>query len=91
MGANVQMKDIKEKAQFYSALGEPLRLQIIEYLLKLEGYSCVGELAKLFRKDQSVIYRHIEILQRVGLVDTKKEKKFLLCYIKDKDKWKKLI
>jgi len=79
------MINIKEKAQFYSALSEPLRLHIIQYLFKLEGYSCVGELAKLFKKDQSVIYRHIEILQRAGLVNTKKEKKFLLCYIKDKE------
>lgn len=85
------MKDIKEKAMFYRALSEPLRLRILQYLLGLKGYSCVKELAHLFKKDQSVIYRHVEMLVRAGLVETRKEKKFLLCYVKDKEKVKGLL
>lgn len=85
------MSTIKEKAYFYRALGEPLRLRILQYLLGLDGYTCVKELAHIFKKDQSVIYRHIDILMREGLVETRKQKKFLLCYVKDKEKIRKLV
>jgi len=85
------MNTIKEKADFYKALSEPLRLRILHYLLGLEEYTCVKELAHIFKNDQSVIYRHLEVLRREGLVETRKQKKFLLCYVKDKEKVRKLL
>lgn len=85
------MKQINEKARYYKALGEPIRIRIIDYLLNKKECACICELSKLLKKDQSVIFRHIQQLKEVGIVSTKKDANFLLCYIKDKTNIKKYL
>ncbi len=80
----------EQKADFYHALGDETRLKIIEYLLK-EKCKCICHIAEYVKKDQSTIFRHIEILKNVGLIKTKKENKFLFCCVKDKEKIKNLL
>ncbi|MFH1682223.1 MAG: metalloregulator ArsR/SmtB family transcription factor [Candidatus Woesearchaeota archaeon] len=85
------MKNLEEKSRLYKALGEPIRLKIIEYLLKKRACVCICELSKLLNRDQSVIFRHIQILKDAGILNTNKEAKYLLCCIKDKDKIKRIL
>jgi ArsR family transcriptional regulator len=85
------MNKIKEKSKFYKALGEPIRLKILEFLIKSEKCSCICELGKLLKRDQSVIFRHIQILKNAGIINTNKRSKYLMCCIKDKDKIKKIL
>lgn len=87
----MQMKDLKEKSRFYRALSEPIRLRIIEYLLDKKECLCICELSKLLKKDQSVIFRHIQLLKEVGIVGTCKENKFLMCCLKNKSKIRKFL
>lgn len=82
--------NIEKKARFYHALGDKTRLEIIQYLLK-EKCKCICHIADYIKKDQSTIFRHIEILKNVGLIETKKENKFLFCCIKNKEKLKRLL
>jgi ArsR family transcriptional regulator len=76
--------DIQQKARFYSAMGEPVRLRMIEYMLSQKGCRCICELSKLVKREQSVVFRHIQILKQAGIIETKKQGCFLLCCIKDK-------
>lgn len=85
------MKTIEEKAYFYKALGEPIRLKIINLLLKTDKCICICELSKAIKRDQSVIFRHIQVLKTAKIITTNKDSKFLMCCIKDKTKIKKLI
>lgn len=85
------MKKIEEKSKFYKALGEPIRLKIIEYLLNKKECTCICELAKSVNRDQSVIFRHVQILKDAGIVNTNKEAKFLMCCLKDKQKIRKYL
>ncbi|MFC1768641.1 ArsR/SmtB family transcription factor [Nanoarchaeota archaeon] len=85
------MKDFKEKSEYFKSLSEPIRLRIIEHLLYKKECLCICELSKLLNKDQSVIFRHIQILKKVGIVETCKENKYLMCCIKNKRKVKKLL
>lgn len=80
----------EQKAGFYHALGDKTRIEIIEYLLK-ERCKCICHIAEYTKKDQSTVFRHIEILKNAGLIETKKEKKFLFCCIKDKEMLKRLV
>lgn len=82
--------NIEKKARFYHALGDKTRLSIIEYLLKRQC-ECICHIAEHVKKDQSTVFRHIEILKNAGLIETKKEDKFLFCCIKDKEKIKKIL
>ncbi len=87
----MQMKKIEEKSKFYKALGDPIRLKIIDYLLKKGKCTCICELSKILKRDQSVIFRHVCILRNAKILNTNKESKFLMCCVNDKDKIKKLL
>jgi ArsR family transcriptional regulator len=85
----MQMKiksDLKVKSQYYAALADPIRLNLLNILLKNKNCCCICELAKQLHRDQSVIFRHIQILKKINLINTKKEQKYLWCCIKDKQK-----
>ena len=86
----MQMK-IDDKVSFFKALSDENRLKILQYLLTREKCSCICELSKLLEKDQSVIFRHIQILKKAQIVETCKESKYLMCYVKDKNKIRKLL
>lgn len=85
------MIDFKQKEKLFSALGSETRLEIVDYLLKNEKNNCICHLSAYLKKDQSTTFRHIEILERAGIIETEKCGKFLFCKIKDKNKIKKLI
>jgi DNA-binding transcriptional ArsR family regulator len=85
------MKDLEEKSKFHKALGEPIRLKIIEYLMEKGECTCICDLSKLLERDQSVIFRHIQILKDADVLETSKDAKYLTCCIKNKDKIKKIL
>lgn len=85
------MKNLNERLRLYKALGEPIRLKIVDHLLKKEKCICICELSKLLKRDQSVIFRHIQILKDADVLSTNKEAKYLMCCIKDKNKIKRLL
>ncbi|GEM_PF-3487805 len=76
--------DFEKISNFYKVLSDKIRLQIIYILLNEPKCICVCQLAKKLNRDQSVIYKHIQILKKEGIVNTHKEKKFLQCCIKEK-------
>ena len=75
----------------HKALGEPIRLKIVEYLMDKGKCTCVCHLSKLLKRDQSVIFRHMQILKEAGILDTSKEAKYLLCCVKNRNKIKRLL
>ncbi|MFH1400134.1 MAG: ArsR family transcriptional regulator [Nanoarchaeota archaeon] len=85
------MKNLEETAKLHKALGEPIRLRIVQYLLKEGQCTCICDLSTLLRRDQSVIFRHIQILKEAGVLDTRKEAKYLMCCIKDKKRIKRML
>jgi len=68
-------KLIERTSRICKAMSEPIRLRLLGELgvHKQGKYESVGELAKALDKDQSVIYRHIQILEKAGLLTTSKK------------------
>jgi len=87
----MQMLNTEKKSNFYKALGEPIRLKIIEYLLDKKDCACICDLTKFVNRDQSVVFRHIKILQDAGIIKTEKKANFLMCCIKNKKKISKCL
>jgi ArsR family transcriptional regulator len=54
------------------ALGDPVRLQLIDVLRKHAGKVCVCELIPLFDVGQSTVSHHLKVLRRAGLVDSER-------------------
>lgn len=56
-------------ADFFRALCEPVRLQLMVELVRM-GCSDVTALAASMPQDRSVISRHLQMLERVGIVSS---------------------
>lgn len=88
---SARQKNIENKAVFFKALSEPIRLQIIEFFIDKDMCNCICDLSKFLDRDQSVIFRHLQILKSAGIVTTRKEKNCLFCCLKDKKRLKRIL
>jgi len=61
----------KFKAKIFSALADPVRLEILEYLRS--GEKCVCEITPHAGIAQSLVSRHLAILKRCGLIKVRKQ------------------
>lgn len=55
----------------FAALGNDVRLTVVRLLTK--GEKCLCEIAPQFHQDQSVICRHLQQLERAGLVLSRRD------------------
>ena len=61
----------ENQARFLRCIGEPTRLQILKLLTK--GERCVGELAGVLNKEQSLISHHLRALKECNIVRDRQE------------------
>jgi len=59
-------------AEFFRALCEPARLELISVLVRL-GRSDVTTIAREMTQDRSVVSRHLQVLERAGIVQSRRE------------------
>jgi len=85
------MNVVEKKARLYHALGEPTRLRILLHLLGKKEPLCICHLSRHLGKDQSVVFRHIQLLREAGLVLTQKQGPFLYCRLKNNLKIRRLL
>ena len=80
---------IEEKqARFLRCIGEPTRLQILKLVAK--GEKCVGELARVLNKEQSLISHHLRALKECNIVKERQEAQRIYYKLTD-DRLAKLI
>lgn len=82
---------LDSKAKVFKALGDPVRLRILEYLHGRDECNCICTLSELTGKDHSVIYRHLIALRDAGIIRTRKRDRCLYCCIRDTRKLKRLM
>ncbi len=61
---------------FYKALFDPVKSEIIVFLAS-HGKKNISEIAKNFTQDRSVISRHLELLNRLGIVSKTKVNRYI--------------
>jgi ArsR family transcriptional regulator, arsenate/arsenite/antimonite-responsive transcriptional repressor len=75
---DVQREDALSMAEVAKALGDPIRLQLVDVLRKHAGKVCVCELVPLFDISQPTLSHHLKKLRDAGIVDS--ERKGLWAY-----------
>lgn len=65
------MADFKEVTRFLTAIGDPVRLQIL-YLLGAQGRRNVGDIAGQFRLSRPAISHHLKVLKDAGVLESEK-------------------
>ena len=59
-------------AKVAKALGDPIRLQLVDVLRKHAGKVCVCELVPLFDLSQPTLSHHLKKLRDAGIVDSER-------------------
>jgi ArsR family transcriptional regulator len=63
------------------ALGDPVRVQLIDVLRKHAGKVCVCELVPLFDVSQPTVSHHLKVLRQSGLVGSERQGLWAYYYV----------
>ena len=68
-------------AEIARALGDPIRLQLVDVLRKHAGEVCVCELTPLFDVGQPTVSHHLNVLRKAGIVDSQRRGLWAYYYV----------
>jgi ArsR family transcriptional regulator len=69
---DVDAERARRMAEVARALGDPIRLQLVDVLRKHAGKVCVCELVPLFEVSQPTLSHHLKKLRDAGIVDSER-------------------
>jgi ArsR family transcriptional regulator len=68
----VELEPAVRMAAVAKALGDPVRLQLVDVLRKHAGKVCVCELVALFDLSQPTVSHHLKVLREAGIVGSER-------------------
>jgi len=77
----VQRDQAIRMAEIAKALGDPVRLQLVDVLRKHAGKVCVCELVPLFDLSQPTVSHHLKVLRQAGIVGSEREGLWAYYYV----------
>jgi ArsR family transcriptional regulator len=78
---DVQRREAERMAVVAKALGDPVRLQLVDVLRRHAGKVCVCELVPLFDLSQPTVSHHLKVLRNAGLVGSEREGLWAYYYV----------
>src|SRR5438132_8472260 len=78
---DVQGDQAARMAEVAKALGDPIRLQLVDVLRKHAGKVCVCELVALFEVSQPTLSHHLKKLREAGVVDSERRGLWAYYYV----------
>jgi ArsR family transcriptional regulator, arsenate/arsenite/antimonite-responsive transcriptional repressor len=79
---DVERLEAERMARVAKALGDPIRLQLVDVLRKHAGKVCVCELIPLFDVGQPTVSHHLKVLRGAGIVDSERRGLWAYYYVK---------
>ena len=78
---DVERHEAERIATIAKALGDPVRLQLVDVLRKHAGKVCVCELVPLFDISQPTLSHHLKKLREAGIVDSERRGLWAYYYV----------
>jgi len=78
---DVDREQAERMAAVAKALGDPVRLTLLDVLRKHAGKVCVCELVPLFELSQPTISHHLKVLRQAGLVGSERQGLWAYYYV----------
>jgi ArsR family transcriptional regulator len=78
---DVEREQALRMAAVAKALGDPIRLQLVDVLRKHAGKVCVYELVPLFDVTQPTLSHHLKKLRDAGIVDSERRGLWAYYYV----------
>ena len=79
---DVERAQAQRMAKIAKALGDPVRLQLVDVLRKHAGKVCVCELVPLFDLSQPTVSHHLKVLRDAGIVGSERPGLWSYYYVK---------
>ena len=79
---DVERPEAERLAAVAKALGDPIRLQLVDVLRKHAGKVCVCELTPLFDVGQPTVSHHLKAMREAGIVDSERRGLWAYYYVK---------
>jgi ArsR family transcriptional regulator, arsenate/arsenite/antimonite-responsive transcriptional repressor len=89
---DIQRAQAERMADVSKALGDPIRMQLVDVLRKHAGKVCVCELVPLFDLSQPTVSHHLKVLREAGIVGSERRGLWAYYYVnpdslKELSKW----
>jgi ArsR family transcriptional regulator, arsenate/arsenite/antimonite-responsive transcriptional repressor len=78
----IERDDAERMGRVAKALGDPIRVQLVDVLRKHAGKVCVCELVPLFDVSQPTLSHHLKTLRDAGVVDSERRGLWAYYYVK---------
>ena len=78
---DVSPERAERMAAIAKALGDPIRLQLVDVLRKHAGKVCVCELVPLFDLSQPTVSHHLKVLREAGVVASERQGLWAYYYV----------
>lgn len=78
---DVRRAQADRMARVAKAIGDPIRIQLLDVLRRHAGHVCVCELVPLFDVSQPTVSHHLRVLRDAGLVGSEKHGLWAYYYV----------
>jgi ArsR family transcriptional regulator len=78
----IERAGAERMAEVAKALGDPVRMQLVDVLRKHAGKVCVCELVPLFDLSQPTVSHHLKKLRDAGIVGSEREGLWAYYYVR---------
>ena len=78
---DIERAHAERMAEVAKALGDPVRMQLVDVLRKHAGKVCVCELVPLFDLSQSTVSHHLKKLREAGIVGSERQGLWAYYYV----------
>ena len=81
MYPDVEREQATRMAEVAKALGDPVRVALVDVLRRHAGKVCVCELVPLFDLSQPTVSHHLKVLRQAGIVGSEREGLWAYYYV----------
>ncbi len=78
---DIERAEAERMASVAKALGDPVRMQLVDVLRRHAGEVCVCELVPLFDLSQPTVSHHLKILREAGIVGSERRGLWAYYYV----------
>ena len=78
---DIERDEAERMARVAKALGDPIRMQLVDVLRRHPGQACVCELVPLFDLSQPTVSHHLKVLRDAGIVDSERQGLWAYYYV----------